>query len=186
MINEEKVKELFHVAVYDSKDNRVDKQAASYYGWDYLWKEGLKSFFTGTFAFAGLVVLWMAINAEDLINRINDLDFQSIGITIGVLYVAFLAVAVSITCLVCAAYVHLQADITTRMSNISALEKEIADLKTDNDTTLKRVNTSINLNEIKEKAIAELGMVYAAPDQIAYYSIEDSDYMTQYEEIPGK
>lgn len=101
-------------------------------------------------------------------------------------YVAFLAVAVSITCLVCAAYVHLQADITTRMSNISALEKEIADLKTDNDTTLKRVNTSINLNEIKEKAIAELGMVYAAPDQIAYYSIEDSDYMTQYEEIPGK
>ena len=43
-------------------------------------------------------------------------------------YVAFLAVAVSITCLVCAAYVHLQADITTRMSNISALEKEIADL----------------------------------------------------------
>ena len=71
--------------------------------------------------------------------------------------------------LVCAAYVHLQADITTRMSNISALEKEIADLKTDNDTTLKRVNTSINLNEIKEKAIAELGMVYAAPDQIAYY-----------------
>ena len=101
-------------------------------------------------------------------------------------YVAFLAVAVSITCLVCAAYVHLQADITTRMSNISALEKEIADLKTDNDTTLKRVNTSINLNEIKEKAIAELGMVYAAPDQVAYYSIEDSDYMTQYEEIPGK
>ena len=64
-------------------------------------------------------------------------------------------------------------------------EKEIADLKTDNDTTLKRVNTSINLNEIKEKAIAELGMVYAAPDQVAYYSIEDSDYMTQYEEIPG-
>ena len=101
-------------------------------------------------------------------------------------YVAFLAVAVSITCLVCAAYVHLQADITTRVSNISALEKEIADLKTDNDTTLKRVNTSINLNEIKEKAIAELGMVYAAPDQVAYYSIEDSDYMTQYEEIPGK
>ena len=26
MINEEKVKELFHVAVYDSKDKRVDKQ----------------------------------------------------------------------------------------------------------------------------------------------------------------
>ena len=100
MINEEKVKELFHVAVYDSKDKRVDKQAASYYGWDYLWKEGLKSFFTGTFAFAGLVVLWMAINAEDLINRINNLDFKSIGITTGVLYVAFLAVYIFVTIVV--------------------------------------------------------------------------------------
>ena len=54
MINEEKVRELFNIALCDSKsdDSRVQKQSASYYGWDYIWKEGLKSFFTGTFAFA--------------------------------------------------------------------------------------------------------------------------------------
>ena len=62
MINEEKVRELFNIALCDSKsdDSRVQKQSASYYGWDYIWKEGLKSFFTGTFAFAGLVVMWVA------------------------------------------------------------------------------------------------------------------------------
>ncbi len=38
----------------------------------------LKSFFTGTFAFAGLVVMWVAVNAEDLLDRINNLDFKSI------------------------------------------------------------------------------------------------------------
>ena len=61
MINEEKVRELFNIALCDSKsdDSRVQKQSASYYGWDYIWKEGLKSFFTGTFAFAGLVVMWL-------------------------------------------------------------------------------------------------------------------------------
>ena len=72
------------------------------------------------------------------------------------------------------------------MKNISALESEIADLKTDNDTTLKRINTSVDLNQIKEKAIGELGMVYASQDQVAYYSIEDTDYMTQYSDIPAK
>ena len=71
------------------------------------------------------------------------------------------------------------------MNNISSLEKEIADLKTENDTTLKRINTSIDLNEIKEKAMGELGMVYASEDQVAYYNMEDTDYMMQYEEIPG-
>ena len=41
MINEEKVRELFNIALCDSKsdDSRVQKQSASYYGWDYIWKE---------------------------------------------------------------------------------------------------------------------------------------------------
>ena len=39
MINEEKVRELFNIALCDSKsdDSRVQKQSASYYGWDYIW-----------------------------------------------------------------------------------------------------------------------------------------------------
>ena len=87
MINEEKVRELFNIALCDSKsdDSRVQKQSASYYGWDYIWKEGLKSFFTGTFAFAGLVVMWVAVNAAELLDRINKLDFKAIGVTIGIL-----------------------------------------------------------------------------------------------------
>lgn len=89
-----KVRELFNIALCDSKsdDSRVQKQSASYYGWDYIWKEGLKSFFTGTFAFAGLVVMWVAVNAAELLDRINKLDFKAIGVTIGILYIAFMAV----------------------------------------------------------------------------------------------
>lgn len=100
-------------------------------------------------------------------------------------YMVFLSAAVGITCLVCAAYIQLQSEITTHMGNISSLEKEIADLKTENDTTLKRINTSIDLNEIKQEAMGKLGMVYASEDQVAYYNMEDTDYMMQYEEIPG-
>lgn len=102
MINEEKVRELFNIALCDSKsdDSRVQKQSASYYGWDYIWKEGLKSFFTGTFAFAGLVVMWVAVNAAELLDRINKLDFKAIGVTIGILYIAFMAVYIFVTIVV--------------------------------------------------------------------------------------
>ena len=102
MINEEKVRELFNIALCDSKsdDSRVQKQSASYYGWDYIWKEGLKSFFTGTFAFAGLVVMWVAVNAAELLDRINKLDFKAMGVTIGILYIAFMAVYIFVTIVV--------------------------------------------------------------------------------------
>ena len=100
MVNEDRVKKLYKVAVYEQNEEKEHRQAGLYYRSDYIGKEVVKSFFTGTFAFAGLVVLWMAINAEDLINRINDLDFKSIGITIGVLYVAFLAVYIFVTIVV--------------------------------------------------------------------------------------
>ena len=94
MINEEKVRELFNIALC------VQKQSASYYGWDYIWKEGLKSFFTGTFAFAGLVVMWVAVNAAELLDRINKLDFKAMGVTIGILYIAFMAVYIFVTIVV--------------------------------------------------------------------------------------
>ena len=95
MINEEKVRELFNIALCDSKsdDSRVQKQSASYY-------EGLKSFFTGTFAFAGLVVMWVAVNAAELLDRINKLDFKAMGVTIGILYIAFMAVYIFVTIVV--------------------------------------------------------------------------------------
>ena len=44
--------------------------------------------------------------------------------------------------------------------------------------------TTTNLSEIKDKAINELGMVYATNSQIVYYSVDGSDYMSQYQDIP--
>ena len=53
MINEERVKELYHMAVYDSHMDKVDSQIGQYYIWDYIGKELVRSFFTGTAAYVG-------------------------------------------------------------------------------------------------------------------------------------
>lgn len=101
-------------------------------------------------------------------------------------YVAFLAVAMAAMVGVCGVYLKLQSDINSRMKNVALLESQVASLKTDNDAALKRINTSVDLESIKNTAINELGMVYPAKDQIVYFQIDTADYMNQYEDIPEK
>ena len=43
---------------------------------------------------------------------------------------------------------------------------------------------SVNLEEVREKAEGELGMVYASPEQIIEYEDPATDYVKQYEDIP--
>lgn len=99
-------------------------------------------------------------------------------------YVIFCTMAVLISCGVCVTYIQLQSDITSRMKHISTLESQITDLKADNDAAIKRIDLSTDLEDVKHKAIHEFGMKYAGPGQIVYYTVEDSDYMNQYTDIP--
>ena len=51
-------------------------------------------------AATGLVVMWVAVNAAELLDRINKLDFKAMGVTIGILYIAFMAVYIFVTIVV--------------------------------------------------------------------------------------
>lgn len=70
------------------------------------------------------------------------------------------------------------------MKNIAALESQLAELKTENDDEYNRVVTSVDLEQIRDIAINELGMVYADQDQVILYDGEGSDYVKQYADIP--
>ena len=65
----------------------------------------------------------------------------------------------------------------------ATIESEIADMKSDNVAAEKRLETTMNLDQIKDAAIG-LGLVMPGSDQVRYYSVENSDYMNQYGEIP--
>lgn len=101
-------------------------------------------------------------------------------------YVAFLAFATALIAGAAAMYVNLQSSINVHMKTISALESHVSDLRADNDATEKRIEASVDITDIKDTAVNELGMVYAGADQIVHYTIEKEDYMNQYEDIPEK
>ncbi|MBQ8663260.1 MAG: hypothetical protein IJ471_05330 [Eubacterium sp.] len=98
-------------------------------------------------------------------------------------FVLFLAAATLVCAIFCGLFVMMQADITTNMKNITALETQISTLKIENDALEKRLDTTVNLEDIKAEALA-LGMTYPAEEQIVTYSVEQTDYMNQFSAIP--
>ena len=83
-------------------------------------------------------------------------------------YVAFLSVCVAIIAISAVAFVRLQSQVTYRMNNIASLQSEVNDLRADNDARYKSITTSVDLNEVKKKAIKELGMSYPKEKQVVY------------------
>ena len=73
--------------------------------------------------------------------------------------------------------VKLAAMVTSQVDTINTLEKQLNDLRMDNDEEWSRVSNSIDMEEIKRIAIGELGMTYAQEGQIITYVDEGVDYM---------
>lgn len=93
-------------------------------------------------------------------------------------------VAAVATVFLCVQYLQLQALGTTYRSDIAALESTLSEAKLVNDSAYEEAISSVSMEEIKEIAVNELGMVYANEGQVIVYSSQDSDYVRQYNEIP--
>lgn len=99
-------------------------------------------------------------------------------------YVLFLIMAVIVTFGVCMNYLQRLASLSEVKNNIVSLQHQIAEAKSDNDEKQRKLDTSIDVEHIKNTAINELGMVYASKDQVVMYHYQESDYVRQYDEIP--
>lgn len=99
-------------------------------------------------------------------------------------YVVFLAVAAVVALFACVQYLQLQSEVTGRSKNIIALQRELETIKENNTTEYNSVMESMNLEEIRDKAVNEFGMVYAKEGQIVQYKDPTKRTMTRYSEIP--
>ena len=98
-------------------------------------------------------------------------------------YVLFVAIALVFTAFVLMQYISLRSDVTNRLQHISALESELNDLKLESDATYSRINSNMDLEQIRDTAINELGMTYAREGQIETFTSENGDYVRQLAKI---
>ena len=64
MINEEKVKEMYQMALYDEYKKKDCEDTGKYYEKDYVGGQMIVSFFTGTIAYVCLFAIWSMANFE--------------------------------------------------------------------------------------------------------------------------
>lgn len=99
-------------------------------------------------------------------------------------YIMFMTVAMLAAGVILTWYLNIRSDIATSINNIAKLESQLNDLRLDNDENYDRINSSVNLEEVRRVAIQELGMCYAAEGQIITINGEGSDYVRQTGQLP--
>ncbi len=98
-----------------------------------------------------------------------------------VLFLALVSVAVLFTCV---QFLQLKSQITGSIQHIADLESEYNQLKADNDAYESQVDSSVDLNRVKEEAMGRLGMKYPSESQIFTYQMQKGSYVRQYQDVP--
>jgi len=99
-------------------------------------------------------------------------------------YVAFLTIAAIVALLACVQYLQLQSEITKRSKHITSLQQELADVKEENVTRYNSIMNTMNLEEIRDIAVNQFGMVYAESYQIIKYQSPEEHSVVRYAGIP--
>jgi uncharacterized Tic20 family protein len=124
MIDEERVKELYHMAVYDANRDKECRQAGKYFMWDYIGKECIKSFFSGSLAFIMLVLFVALGNLTQLTTYLNNVNLIGLAVRVLVLYVVFMAVYLLATILIyCIRYVYRRKELRGYMNHLRKLRR---------------------------------------------------------------
>ncbi len=92
MLNENKVKMMTKMAIYEKNEGKKMLHNARYYKGDYVALAALKSTITTTLAFIIIVIMIAISNTETIIKQINSMDYAVLGKKIAVYYIISLIV----------------------------------------------------------------------------------------------
>ena len=99
-------------------------------------------------------------------------------------FVLFLAVVSVAVLFCCVNYLQLQAKGTRLQKQVTALETQLDQAKLENDSNYNQIMAGVDMEHIKDIAMNEYGMTYAAGSQIVEYELQDNDYVRQYSDVP--
>jgi len=104
-------------------------------------------------------------------------------LSIGFPFLLTLAAAVFISLFICYNYLTLNSAVDQHMDRVKSMEKQLENLRAENDALEQSIDTSVDLNYVYRVAVGELGMVHAGHDNVITYDKTESEYVRQYESI---
>lgn len=97
MIKEDRVKELYRLAVAEQNCKQEEQSVGRFFQSDYVEKEVIKSFFYGTILFGLMIALYVLEHFQTILDELNHIDFVGTAIITGMAYLAFLCIYMLIT-----------------------------------------------------------------------------------------
>ena len=82
MINEEKVKIMDQLAVYEKQEGRKYLPVSKYYRSDYIGLALIKNFFLVTIGYGLILAVIAAYNLEYLLDNVHKMDLISLGVVV--------------------------------------------------------------------------------------------------------
>lgn len=92
MLNENKVKMMTKMAIYEKNEGRRMLKTARYFKSDYIAFGILKTLITTSIAYIIMLIMYVLYNMEGIIKDINKLDYTEVGTNLIIGYVAMIAV----------------------------------------------------------------------------------------------
>ncbi|MBQ1871298.1 MAG: hypothetical protein IJK13_02635 [Lachnospiraceae bacterium] len=100
MVNEEKVRLMTKLAVFEENKGKKTLPIGDYYRSDYISKNLLSGFIAGTFAYLILFAIWALHEGEQLVQKLLALDFGHIIFMVIVFYGIFMVLYLTVCYLV--------------------------------------------------------------------------------------
>lgn len=143
MVNEEKLKLMTKLAIYENTKGKKQLNISKYYKRDYVRFQMFKTAVSSTVAFLVLMFAYCMLNAEELLLALNELDFMKLAAEIGIIYVIFLVLYMLVAWIVYAnKYEKIKPDVIEYNRNLKKLkefydreEKELREKRTGRSVT---------------------------------------------------
>ncbi|MBE5940077.1 MAG: hypothetical protein E7266_06745 [Lachnospiraceae bacterium] len=100
MLNEEKIKLMTKLAIYEKREGKSDFKITKYYRPDYVGLNVLNSAIVATFIYMAIVGAVMMLNIEELMIEITQMDLLQVGKDIVLWYMVFLVAYVIVALIV--------------------------------------------------------------------------------------
>ncbi len=124
MLNENKVKMMTKMAIYEKNEGKRMLKMSRYYKGDFVTLGVLKSIIASTFAFAVIVIFFALCNMEKIVSEVNTMDYTLIAKKLGAYYILFLVVFCVIAGIVNAyQYDKSRAGLKKYLSRLNKLER---------------------------------------------------------------
>ena len=99
-------------------------------------------------------------------------------------YSIYLLMVSAVVVVVCIFYLQLQSENMRRAGEVNNLRNQLTEMTEQNNTTYQSISRSIDMDDIRRRAIEEFGMVGVTPDMVIEYQNPSNGYVILHQEIP--